>query len=59
MCVCVCAAEFLFEDPGSYTFMSNGYVAVPGVNDANEYEDTREAMNIMGLSDDEQSGGWS
>ena len=36
--------------------MSNGYVAVPGINDANEYEDTVEAMNIMGMPEEEQSG---
>ena len=36
--------------------MSNGYVAVPGVNDAAEYEDTVEAMNVMGLPEEEQSG---
>lgn len=49
-------AEFLFGDAKSYTFMSNGYVAVPGINDANEYEDTVEAMNIMGMPEEEQSG---
>ena len=48
--------EFLFEDAGSYAFMSNGYVAVPGINDTNEYEDTVEAMKIMGMPEEEQSG---
>lgn len=50
------AEEFLFDDPGSYTFMSNGYVAVPGINDKNEYDDTVEAMNIMGMPEEEQNG---
>ena len=57
LCACVpCTEELLFDDAGSYAFMSNGYVPVAGVNDANEYEDTVEAMNIMGLPEDEQSG---
>ena len=36
--------------------MSNGYVSVAGINDAAEFEDTVEAMNIMGLPEEEQSG---
>lgn len=48
--------EFLFEDPKSYTYLTNGNLSVPGLNDMNEYEDTREAMNIMGMSEEEQSG---
>lgn len=48
--------EFLFDDAKTYQYLSNGNLAVPGLNDANEYEDTREAMNIMGMSEDEQSG---
>ena len=52
---CTCAEEFLFEDPKSYTFMSNGYVAVPGINDVNEFEDTVEAMTVMKMSVEEQN----
>ena len=36
--------------------MSNGYVAVPGVNDDIEYQDTLEAMNVMGMPEEEQGG---
>ena len=50
------AEEFLFGDAGGYAFMSNGYVAVPGINDTNEFEDTLEAMTIMGMPEEEQSG---
>lgn len=56
---CLCVGELLFGDAGSYTFLSNGYVAVPGINDTNEYEDTVEAMNIMGMPVEEQTGMWS
>ena len=36
--------------------MSNGYVSVAGINDSAEFDDTVEAMNIMGLSEEEQGG---
>lgn len=48
--------DFLLEDPKSYKFLSNGNLPVPGVNDSAEFEDTVEAMNIMGMPEDEQSG---
>ena len=48
--------EFILEDPKSYKFLSNGNLPVPGVNDSQEFQDTVEAMNIMGMSDEEQSG---
>lgn len=48
--------EYLFENVKNYAFLSNGNVQVPGVNDASEYADTLEAMNIMGLSEEEQAG---
>ena len=48
--------EFIFESPDSYKFLSNGNLLVAGLNDAQEYADTREAMDIMGLPEEEQSG---
>ena len=48
--------DFLLDDPKSYKFLSNGNLPVPGVNDSQEFQDTIEAMNIMGMSDEEQSG---
>ena len=50
------AAEYLVGDAKTYRFLSNDNLQVQGISDANEYEDTREAMNIMGMSDDEQTG---
>ncbi len=47
--------DFIVEDPKTYKFLSNGNLPVPGVNDAQEFEDTKEAMVIMGMSDEEQS----
>ena len=49
--------EYLVMDAKNYKFLSNGNLPVPGVNDGQEFEDTCEAMNIMGMSEDEQSGG--
>ena len=49
-------AEFLLEDPKTYKFLSNGNLPVPGLNDSSEFEDTIEAMNIMGMSEEEQAG---
>ncbi len=47
--------EFIVEDPKTYKFLANGNLPVPGVNDAQEFEDTKEAMVIMGMTDEEQS----
>lgn len=48
--------EYLVQQPKTYKFLSNGNLPVPGLNDGQEFEDTREAMVIMGMSDEEQSG---
>ena len=47
--------EFSIDDPKCYKFLSNGNLPVAGINDTQEYLDTREAMKIMGMSDDEQT----
>ena len=48
--------EFLFSSADTYKFLTGGNILVAGVNDTQEYADTREAMDIMGMSEDEQSG---
>ena len=48
--------DFILDDPKTYKFLSNGNLPVPGVNDSQEFQDTIEAMNIMGLTDEEQNG---
>lgn len=48
--------EFILDDPKTYKFLSNGNLPVPGVNDSQEFEDTKEAMNVMGMPEDEQAG---
>lgn len=46
----------MFSTPDKYKFLTSGNVLVAGINDAQEYEDTREAMDIMGMTEDEQTG---
>lgn len=48
--------EFLVEDINNYRFLTCGNVPVAGVDDAAEFRLTIEAMNIMGISAEEQSG---
>ena len=43
-------------DASEYTFMRNGLVKIPGVNDENDFEDTKEAMDIMQMTPEEQNG---
>lgn len=48
--------EFLLDDIGNYRYLTKGHMAVPGVDDAAEFRFTIEAMNIMGINPEEQSG---
>ncbi|KAF8772017.1 myosin heavy chain, non-muscle-like isoform X2 [Argiope bruennichi] len=41
--------EFLLEDPKNYSFLSNGHIPVPGVDELQEFRATCNAMSIMGL----------
>lgn len=47
--------EFILEDPKDYVFLSNGPLPVPGVDDAAEFQATVNAMNIMGMSNEDYS----
>ncbi|XP_015789443.1 myosin heavy chain, non-muscle [Tetranychus urticae] len=47
--------EFLLEDVKNYTFLTHGNVPVPGVDDAFEFKNTFQAMQIMGLSPEDLS----
>ena len=42
--------------PEEYKYMRNGGVKIPGVQDENDFEDTREAMDIMQMTSEEQTG---
>lgn len=50
--------EFILEDPKTYTFLTNGALPVPGVDDALEYQSTVKAMSIMGMTNEDLSGNY-
>ena len=52
---CILDEIFLMK-PEDYKFMRNDSVKIPGVQDENDFEDTREAMDIMLMSSEEQIG---
>ncbi|XP_061455624.1 myosin-11 isoform X2 [Rhineura floridana] len=46
--------ELLLEGFNNYTFLSNGYVPIPSQQDDEMFQETLEAMTIMGFSEEEQ-----
>ncbi|XP_041062705.1 myosin-11-like isoform X1 [Carcharodon carcharias] len=47
--------DLLLEAFSSYRFLSNGHVPIPGQDDKDLFEETSEAMTIMGFSIEEQT----
>lgn len=56
VCVCVCVEELLLEDFGSYRFLMAGHVEIPGQEDDEMFDETLEAMEIMGFTIEERIG---
>lgn len=48
--------ELLLEPFSNYRFLSAGHVQITGQQDDEMYEETMEAMKIMGLTDEERIG---
>ena len=46
-------SDYLLEDFRGYRYLTNGNVSVPNVNDAQEFQQTVKAMQIMNISTDE------
>ncbi|CAJ0933603.1 unnamed protein product, partial [Mesorhabditis belari] len=46
-------AQFLLEDVSHYKYLNNGYIQLPNVDDAIEFQNTIKSMKIMGFSDEE------
>jgi myosin heavy subunit len=44
---------YLLEDIGNYSFLKNGDVAMPNVDDAHEFTATLNSMKVMGFVDEE------
>ncbi|XP_064478099.1 myosin heavy chain, non-muscle-like isoform X2 [Ornithodoros turicata] len=45
--------DYLLEDVRGYTFLTQGHVPVPGVDDAQEFRNTVKSMQIMGLNQED------
>ncbi|NXJ06258.1 MYH9 protein, partial [Odontophorus gujanensis] len=48
--------DLLLEPYNKYRFLSNGHVTIPGQQDKDMFQETMEAMRIMGIPDEEQIG---
>ncbi|KAM9293288.1 myosin-9 isoform 1-T2 [Morus bassanus] len=48
--------DLLLEPYNKYRFLSNGHVTIPGQQDKDMFQETMEAMKIMGFPDEEQIG---
>lgn len=48
--------ELLLENFNNYRFLVAGHVQITGTQDDEMYDETMEAMNIMGFSDEERTG---
>ncbi|XP_061235394.1 myosin-11 isoform X1 [Neopsephotus bourkii] len=46
--------DLLLEGFGNYTFLSNGHVPIPSQQDDEMFQETLEAMKIMGFTEEEQ-----
>ncbi|XP_023385435.1 myosin-11-like [Pteropus vampyrus] len=46
--------DLLLEGFNNYTFLSNGFVPIPAAQDDEMFQETLEAMGIMGFSEEEQ-----
>ncbi|NXD62407.1 MYH11 protein, partial [Eolophus roseicapillus] len=47
--------DLLLEGFGNYTFLSNGHVPIPSQQDDEMFQETLEAMKIMGFTEEEQT----
>uniref|UniRef100_A0A8D1E3F8 Myosin-9 n=1 Tax=Sus scrofa TaxID=9823 RepID=A0A8D1E3F8_PIG len=49
-------SDLLLEPYNKYRFLSNGHVTIPGQQDKDMFQETMEAMRIMGIPEEEQMG---
>lgn len=54
--MCCSTDELLLEDFGAYRFLVAGHVEIPGQEDDLMFEETLEAMEIMGFNEEERIG---
>jgi len=51
-------SQMILEDAKNYTFMTQGGLRVPGIDDIEEFTATQNAMKVMGISDDDMTAIW-
>merc|ERR1712106_1187285 len=51
-------SQMILEDAKNYTFMTQGGLRVPGIDDIEEFTATQNAMKVMGISDDDMTSIW-
>lgn len=49
--------DLLVESFSSYRFLNLGHVQVPGIEDDEMFEETLEAMAVLGFNEEERMGG--
>lgn len=54
--MCLCSEELLLENFSSYRFLMAGHVEIPGQEDDVMFDETLEAMEIMGFTEEERIG---
>ena len=55
---CDIAESYLLDDIGNYKYLTHGNVPLPNADDPEQYKLLRNAMNIMGITKDEQDCEW-
>jgi len=51
-------SQTILEDAKHYTFMTMGGVKVGGIDDVEEFQATKNAMKVMGISDEDMNSIW-
>merc|ERR1719342_1315334 len=51
-------SQMLLDDAKNYTFMTQGGLRVPGIDDIEEFAATQNAMKVMGITDEDMISIW-
>merc|ERR1719206_1594174 len=51
-------SQLLLDDAKNYTFMTQGGLRVPGIDDIEEFTATQNAMKVMGITDEDMTSIW-
>merc|ERR1719357_2057889 len=51
-------SQLLLDDAKNYTFMTQGGLRVPGIEDVEEFAATQNSMKVMGISEEDMNSIW-